>query len=54
MILARRNYCLSARKDQVNAKGKGLPQTYWLDTKRSKTSGSVVSSIDEFGTAVDD
>ncbi|KAG7338693.1 adenylate/guanylate cyclase [Nitzschia inconspicua] len=34
---------LTAREDPVNAKGKGMLQTYWLDPSRGK-SGSVISS----------
>jgi hypothetical protein len=49
-----RGHWLTARKDLANAKGKGLLQTYWLDPKRSKTAGSIVSSVDELGTDVDD
>jgi 3'5'-cyclic nucleotide phosphodiesterase len=49
IVEAGKGHWLCARKDLVNAKGKGLLQTYWLNPKRSKTSGSVVSSIDDLG-----
>ncbi|KAL3941955.1 MAG: hypothetical protein SGARI_000424, partial [Bacillariaceae sp.] len=35
---------LTARQDKIQAKGKGLLQTYWLDPKAHKSSGSVHSS----------
>jgi 3'5'-cyclic nucleotide phosphodiesterase len=54
IVEAGKGYWLSARKDLVNAKGKGLLQTYWLNPKRFKTSGSIVSSIDDLATDPDD
>jgi hypothetical protein len=54
VVEAGKSFWLTARKDLVNAKGKGLLQTYWLELKRSKTSGSVVTSVDELGTDDDD
>jgi hypothetical protein len=47
VVEAGKGHWLSAREDLVNAKGKGLLQTYWLNIARSKTSGSVVSSIED-------
>jgi hypothetical protein len=49
VVAAGKGHWLSARKDMVNAKGKGLLQTYWVNPKKSKTSGSVVSSVDDLG-----
>lgn len=40
-----KGHWLVARKDLVNAKGKGLLQTYWMSPRNSK--GSVVSSIND-------
>ncbi len=37
---------LSARKDLVNAKGKGMLQTYWLDPKRGRASSTISSTSD--------
>jgi hypothetical protein len=54
IVEAGKGHWLSVRKDLVNAKGKGLLQTYWLNPTRSKTGGSVVSSIDDIGTDADD
>jgi hypothetical protein len=54
VVDAGKGHWLRARKDLVNAKGKGLLQTYWLNPKRSKTSGSVVASIDDVGIDADD
>jgi hypothetical protein len=54
VVEAGKGHWLTAREDLVNAKGKGLLQTYWLDSKRSKTSGSVVSSVVELATDADD
>jgi hypothetical protein len=54
VVEAGKGHWLSSRKDLVNAKGKGLLQTYWLNPKKSKTSGSVVSSVDGVGTDADD
>jgi hypothetical protein len=47
VVEAGKGHWLIARKDLVNAKGKGLLQTYWLNIARSKASGSVVSSIED-------
>jgi 3'5'-cyclic nucleotide phosphodiesterase/Adenylate and Guanylate cyclase catalytic domain len=54
VVEAGKGHWLTSRKDQVNAKGKGLLQTYWLDTKRSKASGSVISSLAVLGADVED
>jgi hypothetical protein len=50
VVSAGKGHLFSARKDMVNAKGTGLLQTYWLNPKKSKTTGSVVSSIDDLET----
>jgi hypothetical protein len=47
IVEAGKGHWLTARKDLVNARGKGLVQTYWLDATRSQTNGSVVSSIED-------
>jgi hypothetical protein len=54
VVSAGKGHLFSARKDMVNAKGKGLLQTYWLNPKKSKTTGSVVSSIDDLETDAND
>jgi hypothetical protein len=54
VVAAGKGHWLSARKDLVNAKGKGLLQTYWLNPKRPRTSGSVVSSINDLGADADE
>jgi hypothetical protein len=54
VVEAGKGHWLSARKDLVNAKGKGLLRTFWLNPKRSNTSDSVVSSIDDVATDSDD
>ncbi|KAG7359286.1 adenylate and guanylate cyclase catalytic domain containing protein [Nitzschia inconspicua] len=50
IVEARRGHWLTARKDLVNAKGKGLLQTFWLNPKVLKSSGSVVSSVEDLET----
>jgi hypothetical protein len=47
IVEAGKGHWLTARKDLVNARGKGLVQTYWVDATRSQTNGSVVSSIED-------
>ncbi|KAG7359291.1 adenylate and guanylate cyclase catalytic domain containing protein [Nitzschia inconspicua] len=43
IVEGRRGHWLTARKDLVNAKGKGLLHTFWVNPKVSKNNGSVVS-----------
>jgi hypothetical protein len=52
VVEAGKSHWLIPRKDLVNAKGKGLLQTYWLNPKRSKTTGSPSCSFEEGGTDV--
>jgi hypothetical protein len=47
IVEAGKGHWLTARKELVNARGKGLVQTYWLDATRSQTNGSVVSSVED-------
>ncbi|GKZ01341.1 hypothetical protein MPSEU_001085100 [Mayamaea pseudoterrestris] len=44
LTLAGKGHWLSPREDTVNAKGKGVLQTYWLRTQSKQKAGSVASS----------
>ena len=44
MTLAGKGHWLTPREDTVNAKGKGVLQTYWLRTQSKARAGSVASS----------
>jgi hypothetical protein len=49
VVGAGKGHWLTARKDMINAKGKGLLQTYWLDPKLSTTADSSFSGVEEQG-----
>src|SRR4051812_8590581 len=44
LTLAGKGHWLTPREDTVNAKGKGVLQTYWLRTQSKQKAGSVASS----------
>ncbi|GKY96214.1 hypothetical protein MPSEU_000581300 [Mayamaea pseudoterrestris] len=44
LTIAGKGHWLSPREDTVNAKGKGVLQTYWLRTQAKQKAGSVASS----------
>jgi Adenylate and Guanylate cyclase catalytic domain/3'5'-cyclic nucleotide phosphodiesterase len=50
IVETNRGHWLTARKDLVNAKGKGLLQTYWLNPRKART-GSVVSSVEDLASS---